>query len=62
MALTTLDTGTALVLIDLQNGIMVMPATPRTGAEVVTRATELGAVFRAHGLPVVLVRVGTREG
>lgn len=37
MALTTLDPKTALVLIDLQHGIVAPPAVPRSGAEVVAR-------------------------
>lgn len=57
MALTELDEKTALVLIDLQNGIVGAPAKPHSGQEVVGRAAELAAAFRAHGSPVVLVRV-----
>jgi nicotinamidase-related amidase len=57
MALTTLDPKTALVLIDLQHGIVAPPAAPYSGAEVVARGKELADAFRAHGLPVVLVNV-----
>lgn len=58
MALTTLDPCTALVLIDLQNGIVGNPGlAPYPGAEVVARAGLLAEAFRGHGLPVVLVRV-----
>ncbi|MGP9022651.1 hydrolase [Streptomyces sp. BR1] len=57
MALTTLDARTALVVIDLQKGIVAAPTTPHTGPEVVARAAELAAAFRSFGLPVVLVRV-----
>ncbi|MFE4722383.1 isochorismatase family protein [Streptomyces sp. NPDC056728] len=57
MALTTLDARTALVVIDLQKGIVGAPTTPYTGAEVVARSVELADAFRSHGLPVVLVRV-----
>ncbi|MFB6673836.1 hydrolase [Streptomyces sp. NPDC056390] len=57
MALTTLDERTALVVIDLQKGIVGAPTTPYTGAEVVTRSVELADAFRSYGLPVVLVRV-----
>ncbi|MEU6718990.1 isochorismatase family protein [Nonomuraea sp. NPDC046802] len=57
MPVTTIDTTTALVLIDLQNAIVVRPATPYTGAEVVARAVELADAFRDHSAPVVLVRV-----
>ncbi|MBW8793643.1 MAG: hydrolase [Streptomyces sp.] len=57
MSLSTLDPRTALVVIDLQQGIVGMPTQPYTGAEVVARAVELADAFRAQGLPVVLVRV-----
>jgi nicotinamidase-related amidase len=57
MALTTLDAKTALVLIDLQNGIVAPSAVPLSGAEVVARGKELADAFRARGLPVVLVNV-----
>lgn len=57
MTLTTLDARTALVVIDLQKGIVVAPTTPHTGPEVVAHAVELAAAFRSHDLPVVLVRV-----
>ncbi|WP_406431636.1 hydrolase [Streptomyces sp. NBC_00631] len=57
MSLSTLDPRTALVVIDLQQGIVGMPTQPHTGAEVVARAVELADAFRAQGLPVVLVRV-----
>ncbi|MFH8734009.1 MULTISPECIES: hydrolase [unclassified Streptomyces] len=57
MALTTLDEHTALVVVDLQKGIVGAPTTPYSGPEVVARSVELADAFRAHGLPVVLVRV-----
>jgi len=57
MAVSTVDEKTALVVIDLQRGIVDMPTTPHTGAEVVTRAVELADAFRDRGGPVVLVRV-----
>ena len=57
MPLTTLDERTALVIIDLQNGVVDVTARPHTAAEVVVRAAELADAFRAHDLPVVLVRV-----
>src|SRR6266702_3466023 len=56
MALTTLDAKTALILIDLQNGIVALPTAHPTG-EVVKRAASLAGAFRRHGLPVVLVNV-----
>ncbi|MEA3004206.1 MAG: hypothetical protein QOH81_2994 [Sphingomonadales bacterium] len=48
----------ALVLIDLQNGIVSMPLAPRTGEEVVEKAKALAVRFRAAGAPVMLVHVG----
>ncbi|MCB5182402.1 hydrolase [Streptomyces antimicrobicus] len=52
----TLDARTALVLIDLQDGILALP-TARPSQEVLARGVELAAAFRARGLPVVRVRV-----
>ncbi|MHC3467170.1 hydrolase [Streptomyces sp. 7R007] len=57
MTVTALDPRTALVAIDLQAGIAALPTRPHTGAEVVTRTARLADAFRAHDLPVVLVRV-----
>jgi len=57
MALTTLDEHTALVIIDLQHGVVAAPGTPHATGDVVARAVELADAFRAHGAPVVLVRV-----
>jgi nicotinamidase-related amidase len=48
---------TALVVIDLQRGIVAMPTAPRSSAEVVTRAVQLAAALRAAGGIVVLVHV-----
>ncbi|WGS53725.1 isochorismatase family protein [Paraburkholderia sp. D15] len=62
MALTTLDAKTALVVIDLQRGIVALP-TAHSTAEVVQRAAQLTEAFRRHGLPVVLVNVaGSAQG
>ena len=47
----------ALVLIDLQEGIVSMPVAPRTGREVVANALRLADRFRELGGLVVLVRV-----
>lgn len=56
MALTTLDPNTALIVVDLQKGIMGMPfVTPI--ASVIERAVALIREFRRHDLPVVLVNV-----
>lgn len=59
MALTTLDARTALVVIDLQKGIVSSPSAHPIG-EVVQNAAKLAAAFRSHGLPVVLVNVAGR--
>jgi nicotinamidase-related amidase len=56
MTLTTLDRQTALILIDLQKGIVALPTAHPT-AEVVKHARTLADAFRCHGLPVVLVNV-----
>jgi nicotinamidase-related amidase len=50
-------TKTALVLIDLQQGIVTRPLAPRSASEVVQNAVRLATKFRALGAPVVLVRV-----
>jgi nicotinamidase-related amidase len=51
------DRTSALVLIDLQRGIVARPVTPHTAAEVVARATRLAERFRERGAPVILVHV-----
>jgi nicotinamidase-related amidase len=56
MAVSTLDSRTALVVVDLQNGTRSQPAAPYPVDEVVGRVAELARGFRAAGLPVVLVR------
>ena len=56
MAVTTLDPKTALIVIDLQNGIVAYPTVHPTG-DVVKHAAMLADAFRAHDLPVVLVNV-----
>ena len=56
MAVTTLDPQTALVVIDLQKGIVTLPAV-HPMAEVVKHAAALADAFRRHGQPVVLVNV-----
>jgi nicotinamidase-related amidase len=55
MPLTTLDPTPALVVIDLQKGIVSGPV-----AHVVPNAAALATAFRQHGLPVVLVNVTGR--
>lgn len=48
---------TALVLIDLQRGILQMPVAPHAAPDVLARAVQLATAFRAAGAIVVLVRV-----
>ncbi len=56
MPVTTLDPKTALIVIDLQKGLVGLPTAHPTN-EVVKHAGELADAFRRHGLPVVLVNV-----
>src|SRR5580700_3026444 len=56
MTVTTLDPKTALIVIDLQKGIVSFPTVHPIG-EVVQRARLLADAFRQRGLPVVLVNV-----
>lgn len=62
MALTVLDPNTALLVVDLQKGLLGAPfVDPIDG--VIAHAAELIRVFRAHDLPVVLINVaGTAPG
>jgi nicotinamidase-related amidase len=48
---------TALVVIDLQKGIVGRPTVPYTTDAVVKNAAALASAFRENGLPVFLVRV-----
>jgi len=57
VALSTLDPKSALVVIDLQNGIASMPTQPHAAEDVIKRTVGLAEAFRARDLPVVLVRV-----
>ncbi|MGC3962930.1 MAG: isochorismatase family protein [Rhodocyclaceae bacterium] len=56
MPITTLDPKTALVVIDLQKGIVALP-TAAPAADIVACGARLAAAFRRRGLPVVLVNV-----
>jgi nicotinamidase-related amidase len=56
MAVSAFDANTALIVIDLQKGIVSRP-TDHPIAEVLKRAGDLAGAFRRHGLPVVLVNV-----
>jgi nicotinamidase-related amidase len=48
---------TALVLIDLQHGIVGLPTVPYSGREVVSKSARLANKFREKGAIVVYVRV-----
>lgn len=62
MALTTLDLNTALIVVDLQKGIISLPGIQAVD-ELIAHARVLADTFRASGLPVVLVNVaGTAPG
>src|SRR5579859_1523972 len=56
MAVTTLDPVTALIVVDLQKGIVALP-TAHPAAEIIAQNRKLLAAFRERGLPVVLVNV-----
>ena len=56
MPLTKLDSTAALIVIDLQKGIVGLQTVHPT-AEIVDRSAQLARAFRARGLPVVLVNV-----
>lgn len=54
--ITTIDTNTALVLIDLQKGVTSM-VKDQPIAEVIEKAAQLVTAFRAAELPIVIVNV-----
>jgi nicotinamidase-related amidase len=56
MPLTTLDPIAALIVIDLQKGIVGLPTAHPT-ADIVSRSAALAQAFRDRRLPVVLVNV-----
>ncbi|WP_068086521.1 isochorismatase family protein [Novosphingobium rosa] len=56
MTVTTLDPKTALIVIDLQKGIVTLPCA-HPMADVVAQSATLLAAFRQRDLPVVLVNV-----
>ena len=56
MPITTLDPKTALIIIDLQKGIVSLPAVHPT-SDVVKQASALAQAFRSKNLPVILVTV-----
>lgn len=56
MPLSTFDSNTALIIVDLQKGIVGLPGIHAVG-DVIGHAQALAKAFRAHRLPVVLVNV-----
>jgi len=56
MPVTKLDAAVALIVIDLQKGIVAMP-TAQPVREILEHARALAEAFRRHRLPVVLVNV-----
>ncbi|MGC2661103.1 MAG: isochorismatase family protein [Bryobacteraceae bacterium] len=56
MPITRLDATPALVVIDLQKGIVGMPTVHPIG-DILSRTARLARAFRERGLPVVLVNV-----
>ena len=56
MPVTTLDKQTALIIVDLQKGIVELPLLHQI-AEILANARRLADAFRAKALPVVLVNV-----
>jgi nicotinamidase-related amidase len=47
----------ALILIDLQHGIVALKTSPHPASSVVAKAASLAATFRKHSSPVIYVRV-----
>lgn len=56
-ALTLNKEKTALVVIDLQKGIVGMDTKPHAASDVVKNSAHIAEVFRTNGMPVFLVRV-----
>jgi len=56
MPITTLDPATALIVVDLQAGIVGLPTVHPT-ADIIRNAAALADAFRQSGRPVVLVNV-----
>lgn len=57
MPITTIDPNSALVVVDMQKGILAM-ATVQPARDVLAGVVRLVDAFREKGRPVVLVRVG----
>jgi len=60
MPLTTIDPTSALIVVDLQKGIISALADDPIPSAAVEQATHLATEFRRHGLPVILVNVTGR--
>jgi nicotinamidase-related amidase len=56
MPLSTIDSIAALVVIDMQKGIVALP-TAHPASEITDHVAQLTRAFRERGLPVVLVNV-----
>jgi nicotinamidase-related amidase len=59
MAVSTMDTKPALIVIDLQKGLMAIP-TAHPVEDIVDHSARLATAFRRHQLPVVLVNAAGR--
>ncbi|MTD53111.1 isochorismatase family protein [Amycolatopsis pithecellobii] len=57
MPVSTIDSTPALVVVDLQQGLLGAPTVPYPMEEVVRQTARLAKAFRAHDLPVALVTV-----
>jgi nicotinamidase-related amidase len=57
VTLTTLDPKTALIIVDLQRGVVALPAAAHSMETVIANSAALADAFRGYGLPVVLVNV-----
>jgi nicotinamidase-related amidase len=57
VTLTTLDPKTALIVVDLQKGVVGLAAAAIPMETVIQNSAALAEAFRANGLPVVLVNV-----
>ena len=63
MPVSSLDrASTALVLVDLQRGVVSRDVGPHPADTVLENALQLAEAFRAAGAPVVLVQVEARDG
>jgi nicotinamidase-related amidase len=56
MTISALDARTALLVVDLQNGIVGLP-TAHPMADIISNAARLADAFRRYDLPVILINV-----